>query len=59
MRSEDIREHHLIEHLKGRAANAAHVLPEIVPTKRTPPWSKLIIPDRVVKELCRLGGAGV
>lgn len=57
--SEDEQEVRLIEHLRGRAVNAAHVLPEIVPTKRTPPWSKLILPDRVVAELCRLGGAGV
>lgn len=29
-------------HLRGRAYNANHVLPEIVPTKRTPRWSKLL-----------------
>lgn len=57
--AEDSREHRLIQHLRGRALSAAHVLPEIVPTKRTPPWSKLVLPDRVVAELCRLGGAGV
>ena len=57
--SEDEQEVRLIEHLRGRALSAAHLLPEIVPTKRTPRWSKLILPDRVVAELCRLGGAGV
>lgn len=57
--SEDIQEHRLIEHLKGRAYNASHVLPELVLTKRTPPWSKLVLPANVVAELRRLGGAPV
>lgn len=55
--SEDMQEHLLIEHLKGRACNANHVLPELVLTKRTPPWSKLVLPAYVVAELRRLGGA--
>ena len=55
--SEDVQEHRLIEHLKGRAWNAKHVLPELVLTKRTPPWSKLVLPANVVAELRRLGGA--
>jgi hypothetical protein len=57
--SEDSQEHRLIEHLRGRAYNASHVLPEIVPTKRTPPWSKLVLPAHVVAELRRLGGVAV
>lgn len=57
--TEDFLETRLIEHLKGRAYNASHVLPELVPTKRTPRWSKLVLPANVVAELRRLGGAGV
>jgi hypothetical protein len=56
--SEDFLEIRLIEHLRGRAYNVSHVLPEIVPTKRTPRWSKLVLPAHVVAELRRLGGAG-
>jgi len=56
--SADHQEHRLIQILQGRAFNAAHVLPEIVPTKRTPRWSKLVLPAHVIAELRRLGGAG-
>ena len=38
----------------SRASKAA---PEIVPTKRTPRWSKLVLPAHVIAELRRLGGA--
>lgn len=55
--TEDSLEHRLIEHLRGRAYNASHVLPEIVPTKRTPRWSRLVLPAHVIAELRRLGGA--
>jgi hypothetical protein len=55
--SEDVQEHRLVEHLKGRAYNASHVLPELLLTKRTPPWSKLVLPAHVIAELRRLGGA--
>jgi hypothetical protein len=54
--SEDLQEHRLVEHLRGRAYNANHVLPELVLTKRTPPWSKLVLPAHVIAELRRLGG---
>ncbi|HEX5719406.1 MAG TPA: hypothetical protein VF179_24815 [Thermoanaerobaculia bacterium] len=57
--TEDFLENRLIEHLRGRAYNASHVLPGIVPTKRTPRWSKLVLPAEVLAELRRLGGAGV
>ncbi len=57
--SEDSQEHRLIQLLQGRAMSAAHLLPEVVPTKRTPSWSKLVLPAHVVAELRRLGGAGV
>jgi hypothetical protein len=57
--SEDSQEHRLIQLLQGRALSAAHLLPEIVPTKRTPPWSKLVLPAHVIAELRRLGGAGI
>ena len=57
--AEDSLEHLLIQHLQGSALNAAHLLPEIVPTKRTPRWSKLVLPAHVIAELRRLGGAGV
>ena len=53
----DSLEHRLIEILRGRAYNASHVLPEIVPTQRTPGWSKMVLPAYVVAELRRLGGA--
>ncbi|MFL6199894.1 MAG: hypothetical protein ACJ76J_12000 [Thermoanaerobaculia bacterium] len=55
--SDDIQEHRLIEHLKGRAYNANHVLPDLMPTQSTPQWSKLVLPANVVAELRRLGGA--
>ena len=55
--SEDAQEHRLIQHLQGRAFSASHVLPELVLTKRTPPWSKLVLPAHVIAELRRLGGA--
>jgi hypothetical protein len=55
--SEDIQEHRLIEHLRGRAYNANHVLPDLVLTRRTPRWSKLVLPAHVIAELRRLGGA--
>lgn len=57
--SEDSQEHRLIQLLQGRAMSAAHLLPDIMPTKRTPPWSKLMLPAHVIAELRRLGGAGV
>jgi hypothetical protein len=57
--SADHQEDRLIQIFQGRAFNASHVLPEIVPTKRTPPWSKLVLPAHVIAELRRLGGAGV
>jgi len=56
--SADPLEIRLIDHLKGRAMAASHVVPEIVPTSRTPAWSKLVLPAHVVTELQRLGGAG-
>lgn len=55
--TEDPREVRLIEHLKGRALAAAHVVPEIVATQRTPGWSKMRLPAQVIAELQRLGGA--
>lgn len=55
--TEDPIERRLIEHVKGRALAASHVLPEIVATQRTPAWSKLRLPAQVVAELRRLGGA--
>ena len=30
-----------------------------MPTQRTPRWSKMVLPDQVVAELRRLGGAGL
>lgn len=57
--TEDPLEQRLIEHLKGRALNAGHVLPGIVPTLRLPKWSKLVLPAFVILELQRRGGAGV
>ena len=57
--TEDSLEHRLIDIFRGRAYNASHVLPEIVPTQRTPRWSKLVLPSHVIAELRRLGGAGV
>jgi hypothetical protein len=59
MGSEDPVERRLIEHLKGRALAASHVVPEIVATGRTPGWSKLVLPAHVVAELQRLGGLGL
>jgi hypothetical protein len=56
--TEDPMEQRLIEHVKGRALAAAHVLPEIVATQRTPGWSKLRLPGQVIAELQRLGGGG-
>jgi len=56
--SEDSQEQRLIQLLQSRAMSAAHVLPEIVPTKRTPRWSKLVLPAHVIAELRRVGGAG-
>ena len=56
--TEDPLERRLIEHVKGRALAASHVLPEIVATQRTPGWSKLRLPAQVIAELHRLGGAG-
>ena len=56
--TEDPLEVRLIEHLKGRSLGAAHVLPAIVATQRTPVWSKLRLPAEVVAALQRLGGAG-
>ncbi len=56
--TEDPVERRLIEHVKGRALAAAHVLPAIVATQRTPVWSKLRLPAEVVAVLQRLGGAG-
>ena len=56
--SDDVQEHRLIQILQSRAMSAAHVLPEIVPTKRTPRWSKLVLPAHVIAELRRVGGAG-
>ncbi|HVG06904.1 MAG TPA: hypothetical protein VNM67_04305 [Thermoanaerobaculia bacterium] len=58
MGTEDPLEQRLIQLLLGRATNAGHVLPEIVPTVRTPRWSKLVLPAHVVAELQRQGGAG-
>ena len=58
MGTEDPVERRLIEHLKGRALAASHVVPEIVATQRTPGWSKLRLPAQVIAELHRLGGAG-
>ena len=55
--TEDPVERRLIEHLKGRALAASHVLPEIVATPRTPRWSKLVLPAHVLAELQRQGGA--
>lgn len=55
--SEDPLEVRLIEHLKGRALAASHVVPEIVGTTRMPSWSKLILPANVMQELRLLGGA--
>jgi len=52
----DPLEQRLIHHLVGRAMSASHVLPEIVPTQRTPVWSKLVLPAEVVAELQRRGG---
>ena len=57
--TEDPLEQRLIDHLVGRALGAGHLLPEIVPTKRTPRWSKLVLPAHVVAELRKRGGAGV
>ena len=56
--TEDPIERRLIEHLKGRALAASHVVPEIVATLRTPGWSKMRLPAQVIAELQRLGGAG-
>ena len=56
--TEDSMERRLIEHVKGRALAASHVLPEIVATQRTPGWSRLRLPAQVVSELQRLGGGG-
>lgn len=56
--TEDPIERRLIEHLKGRALAASHVVPEIVATQRTPGWSKMRLPAQVIAELQRLGGAG-
>ena len=56
--TEDPLEQRLIEHLKGRALNAGHVLPEIVATLKIPKWSKLVLPAYVTLELQRRGGAG-
>lgn len=56
--TEDSLEVRLIQILQGRAISAAHVLPEIVPSTRTPRWSKLVLPAHVVAELQRRGGAG-
>ena len=55
--TEDPLEVRLVEHLKGRARNASHVVPEVVVTQRTPRWSKLVLPAHVITELRRLGGA--
>ena len=55
--TEDPIERRLIEHLKGRALAASHVVPPIVATQRTPGWSKMRLPAQVVAELQRLGGA--
>jgi hypothetical protein len=55
--TEDPLERRLVEHLKGRALAASHVVPPIVATQRTPAWSKMRLPAQVVAELQRLGGA--
>lgn len=55
--SEDPLEVRLVEHLKGRALAASHVVPEIVGTTRMPRWSKMMLPANVILELRRLGGA--
>ncbi|MFL6200322.1 MAG: hypothetical protein ACJ76J_14175 [Thermoanaerobaculia bacterium] len=38
------------------SGRAAHMLPALVPARRTPRWSKLVLPAHVVAELRRLGG---
>jgi hypothetical protein len=52
----DVVESHLIQVLVQRAMAAGHVLPPIVPTLKTPAWSKMVLPRDLLGDLRRIGG---
>ena len=51
-----LKEFGLVQRLKGRAAAAAHILPEIVPTEARPKWSRYVMSAHQRGTLWRAGG---
>jgi len=52
-----LKECGLVQRLKERAAAAAHILPEIVPTDKPPNWSRYAMSPHRRETLWRAGGA--